>query len=235
MSVAWSPDGARLATGSQDGTAKVWEAAGAAAVQQWARQDRALQDLLAWRAWKDLATAHTKQGRPEEAAAALTKLLELAPESHRAVVLMNLAELDQKAGRLERARHRWAQALEVLTRAVAQHPGDRQPWRALALVRAELGQPEEVAAAFTKVMELTPDSGAESLWWSPDPAGLGEALAAHDEMFGRVVRARPRDRTLLIARFHYFGRRRWPEAAEMAARIVELDPRDGTAREYHLA
>jgi dipeptidyl aminopeptidase/acylaminoacyl peptidase len=44
--VSWSPDGARLATGSLDGTAKVWDAAGAAAVQQWARQDRAVQDLL---------------------------------------------------------------------------------------------------------------------------------------------------------------------------------------------
>jgi WD40 repeat protein len=45
-SVSWSADGARLATGSLDGTAKVWDAAGAAAVQQWARQDRAVQDLL---------------------------------------------------------------------------------------------------------------------------------------------------------------------------------------------
>jgi tetratricopeptide (TPR) repeat protein len=236
FSVAWSPDGARLATGSSDGTAKVWEAADAAAVQQWARQDRAVHDLLAWRALKDLAIAHTKQGRPEEAAAAFTKLLELAPESHRAVVLMNLAELDQKAGRLDRARHRWAQALEVLTRAVAQRPGDRQPWRALGIVRADLGQPEKAAAAFAKLLELTPDSRAESLWWDPDPAGIGEALAPYDEIFGRVVRARPRDRNLLIARFHYFGRRRrWREAAEMAARIIEVDPEDQYAREYHRA
>jgi hypothetical protein len=46
LSVSWSPDGTRLATGSFDGTAKVWDAAGAAAVRQWARQDRAVQDLL---------------------------------------------------------------------------------------------------------------------------------------------------------------------------------------------
>jgi WD40 repeat protein len=45
-SVAWSPDGTRLATGSEDSTAKVWDAADAATVQQWARQDIAVQDLL---------------------------------------------------------------------------------------------------------------------------------------------------------------------------------------------
>jgi hypothetical protein len=44
--VAWSPDGTRLATGSWDRTAKVWEAASAEAVQEWARQDRAVRELL---------------------------------------------------------------------------------------------------------------------------------------------------------------------------------------------
>jgi WD40 repeat protein len=45
-SVSWSPDAARLATGSTDRTAKVWDAAAAAAVQKWARQDRAVQEFL---------------------------------------------------------------------------------------------------------------------------------------------------------------------------------------------
>jgi hypothetical protein len=44
--VSWSPDGTRLATGSSDGTSKVWDAANAEAVNEWARQDRAVQDLL---------------------------------------------------------------------------------------------------------------------------------------------------------------------------------------------
>ncbi len=81
-----------------------------------------------------------------------------------------------------------------------------------------------------QVMELTPRDRTSRvrLWWSPDRAGIGAALADHDEIFGRLVEARPRDRTLLIARFHYFGRRRrWKEAAEIAARIIELDPKDG--------
>jgi WD40 repeat protein/serine/threonine protein kinase len=45
FSVSWSPDGRRLATTSSDGTARVWEAADAEAVQEWARQDRAVQNL----------------------------------------------------------------------------------------------------------------------------------------------------------------------------------------------
>jgi tetratricopeptide (TPR) repeat protein len=298
-SVAWSPDGQRLATGSWDGTAKVWDAAGAAAVQQWARQDRAAQDhtelgqpeeaaaafaklvertpesqaavlmrlaeqcrkagrleqARQWweqvlptrsravaqrpddrQAWRDLGTVRAELGQPEAAAAAFTRLVELIPESHRGVTLMGLAELDRKAGRRDRARQWWAQAVPLLTRAVAQRPDDRQAWKELGIVRAELGQPAEAATAFTKLMELTPDSRDENLWWSEDPAGIGAALAAHDEIFGRVVRARPRDRTLLIARFHYFGRRRrWREAAAMAARIIEVGPEDRQARQYRRA
>jgi dipeptidyl aminopeptidase/acylaminoacyl peptidase len=50
-SVSWSPDGKRLATGGTDGT-KVWEAAGAEAVQEWVRQDRALEESLALNAFR---------------------------------------------------------------------------------------------------------------------------------------------------------------------------------------
>jgi dipeptidyl aminopeptidase/acylaminoacyl peptidase len=47
MSVAWSPDGTRLATASQDGTTRLRDAAGTEVVERWARQDRAMVDLLA--------------------------------------------------------------------------------------------------------------------------------------------------------------------------------------------
>jgi WD40 repeat protein len=51
-SVCWSPDGQRVAIARGDGIVNIWEAATAEAVQQWARQDRAvelLQDRLAFR------------------------------------------------------------------------------------------------------------------------------------------------------------------------------------------
>ena len=133
----------------------------------------------------------------------------------------------RRAADSEQARQWWDQALSVRTRAVAERPDDRQAWKELGIVRAELGQPEAAVTAFTKLVDLTPESRDENLWWATDPAGIGETLAAYDAIFARVVQVRPRDRTLLIARFHYFGRRRrWREAAEMAARIVALDPQD---------
>jgi WD40 repeat protein/tRNA A-37 threonylcarbamoyl transferase component Bud32 len=45
--VCWSPDGERIATGGNDGTVRVWKAASTEAVQEWARQERTLQETLA--------------------------------------------------------------------------------------------------------------------------------------------------------------------------------------------
>jgi hypothetical protein len=51
-SVSWSPDGKRLATGSGDGTPKVWEAADGETVQEWARQERTREDLMTLNAFR---------------------------------------------------------------------------------------------------------------------------------------------------------------------------------------
>jgi len=129
-----------------------------------------------------------------------------------------------------------SRALELRARTAAQRPDDREAWKNLGVVRAALGQREAAATAFAKFRELTPESRNEDRWWSPNPSGIDEALATSDEIFARVVQMRPRDQNLLIARFHYYGRRaRWKEAAEMTARFIELDPNDEQAREYQRA
>jgi tetratricopeptide (TPR) repeat protein len=150
-----------------------------------------------------------------------------------AATMAGLAEHEQKMGRAERAREWWERALPMLSRATEHSPNDRLTWQLLGLAHAGLRQPEEAASAFARIMELVPQANYQGLWWFPDPAAIGEVLAPYDEIFARVVQMRPTDRTLLIARCHYFGRRRrWREAADIVARIIELDPKDDLARFY---
>ena len=147
--------------------------------------------------------------------------------------MAGLAEHEQKMGRAERAREWWERALPILTRATEHRPNDRLAWQLLGLAHAGLRQPEEAASAFARLMDLVPQTNYQGLWWFPDPAAIGEVLAPYDGIFARVLQMRPTDRTLLIARCHYFGRRRrWREAADIVERIIELDPKDGHARFY---
>jgi hypothetical protein len=64
-SVSWSLDEIRLAPGSMDGTAKVWEAARAEALQEWARQDRAPQELLGQDASRGPEARGPRAGTPD--------------------------------------------------------------------------------------------------------------------------------------------------------------------------
>ena len=128
-----------------------------------------------------------------------------------------------------------SRALELCAGTPRNDPTTARPGRTWAS-SAALGQREAAATAFAKFRELTPESRDEDLWWSPNASGIDEALATSDEIFARVVQMRPRDQNLLIARFHYYGRRgRWKEAAEMTDRFIELDPKDENVRGYQRA
>ncbi len=206
------------------------------AARSWRESARLLTRVVAQRpddrqAWKDLGIAHAELGERDDAATAFARLLELTPEFHRAAALIDLATLDRKAGRVEQSRRWWQKVLPIRARAVAQRPDDPKVWKDLGIVHAELGQPEAAATAFAKVMELTPQTKDEySLVDRPIGPGSARCSPTYDEIFGRVVQMRPKDRDPAHRPLPLFRPpRRWREAADIVARIIELDPDDGPA------
>jgi tetratricopeptide (TPR) repeat protein len=186
--------------------------------------------------WRELALAQAEAGDRAAYLASMRRFVALTPESHRADRLMGLARQARNAGRPDEARDWWGQAAPILAREAAERPEDPSAWRNVGNARLHLGQADEAVRAFAKVLDLTPSSRQEALWWSPDPAGIGEAFAGHEAVLTRLVLARPDDWILQVARFHYHGRRgRWGEALEALGRILALDPNDTSAREYQRA
>jgi tetratricopeptide (TPR) repeat protein len=122
----------------------------------------------------------------------------------------------------------WDKADADLARAAELNPSDPQLWRERGRIYAESGQPEKAAADFARALAPVPDSADPWFepWWS-DAAGIRDDLARWDEAFDRVVKLRPRDAQLWIARANHFGRQgRWPQAATAMAQVIELDPSD---------
>jgi formylglycine-generating enzyme required for sulfatase activity/tetratricopeptide (TPR) repeat protein len=108
-----------------------------------------------------------------------------------------------------------AAALMVLTRTLERFPESRpQVWKERGRLYADLGQHEKAAADFARALELAPGDP-----WIADDA------VRQDELFARVVAARPQDAGLWLSRGAWMARcRRWPEAAAATGRSVELGP-----------
>jgi WD40 repeat protein/serine/threonine protein kinase len=119
--VAWSPDGRRLATRGRDGTAMVCEAADAEAVQEWARQDRAVQDLrdrddisspraqgflqdwllllpLPWAVGETMVQALDRHQIPDEGRGVLARERELAAQALDRQQILDEAQARPRAG-----------------------------------------------------------------------------------------------------------------------------------------
>jgi tetratricopeptide (TPR) repeat protein len=139
-----------------------------------------------------------------------------------------LVQPDQPRLWLARARRyvelkRWKQAESDLDRAVRLGPKDPQTWAERALFHAGRGRPGKSASDFAKALSLLP--APKDPWWDDRP-GVDE-LARLDDVFPRVVKLRPKDRSLWAARAgRYASRARWREASAALARAIELDPAD---------
>ena len=63
----------------------------------------------------------------------------------------------REAGRPEPAARSWRESARLLARVVAQRPDDRQAWKDLGIAHAELGERDDAATAFARLLELTPE------------------------------------------------------------------------------
>jgi WD40 repeat protein/serine/threonine protein kinase/tetratricopeptide (TPR) repeat protein len=134
--------------------------------------------------------------------------------------------LMERGSRLERRRE-WRQAIGEYSRALALKPDFAEAYRHRGRCYAELARPDQAAADFAQALARTPQP--RDPWW-PESPGLADELAQRDDLFARVVRLRPNDRRLGIARVQQLARRaRWREAEAALARVIELDPSDHVA------
>jgi tetratricopeptide (TPR) repeat protein len=129
--VAFSPDGERIATGSRDETARVWQAARPEQVAAWQEEDERakIYDQL------KQASALAGDGRPAEAEQLLTRLLTNANASAAQTVqiLADRASIRARRGR-------WEEAAADLARAIENDPTDEMLWHCLAAIQVQTGQ-----------------------------------------------------------------------------------------------
>jgi tetratricopeptide (TPR) repeat protein len=134
--------------------------------------------------------------------------------------------LIERGYRLERQKE-WQKAGADYTRALELKPEFPEAYRHRGRCHAKLARLDEAAADFARALARAPEP--PSLWWAVSP-GLADEVAQEDDLFARVVKLRPNDRPLGIARVQHLGRRgMWKEASAAMARVIELDPGDHTA------
>src|SRR5439155_9445638 len=111
-------------------------------------------------------------------------------------------------GRRHAELKQWEKADADLAKAAKLKADDQQVWAERGRVYAEHGQPDKAAADFAKALDLM----AEPKEGSQEPAGIHTEVAERDDVFGRVLKGRPNEKRLWIARAHHLARTgRWKE------------------------
>src|SRR5262249_56054692 len=101
-------------------------------------------------------------------------------------------------------------------KAAERKPDDPQVWAERGRVYAEHGQPDKAAADVDRALSLVkePDEA-----WGDDREAMVTQLVRWDDVFTRVVKLRPTDKRLWLARLQRFARAGdWANASAAAAR-----------------
>ena len=136
----------------------------------------------------------------------------------RARYLVDLGRRDQAEADLAKAGENW--------------PNNPSGWKERGRLYALTGRLNEAAADFSRALALVARakeawSNDNPAWKNDDTAGVYPDSVFDPGVFERLVRLRPSDQFLLIARVRHHARRReWREAAGVAARLGAMEPLD---------
>jgi tetratricopeptide (TPR) repeat protein len=124
---------------------------------EWQRAEDAARRAVALqsgspRALRLLGYALSRQGRDEEAAAALGECLKLDPADGAAAVLQ--AELAERAGRRD-------DAVQMLRRAAERNPRSALVWRSYARLLRRAGRQGEATTAFERYLKIEQDAAGQ--------------------------------------------------------------------------
>ncbi len=102
-----------------------------------------------WSIWNNLGNALSASGKHEEAADALTRASQLAPDS--APIMLNLGNTLYQSGRVDDAE-------QTLRNAAARFPNDPHPQLSLFTLYRDVGREDEAYAAVREAARRAPDS-----------------------------------------------------------------------------
>lgn len=116
------------------------------------------------------------------------------------------------------------QAVADFAKAVELAPKDINVWKLRGRTYAELSQFDNSAADYLKALTLLP---ANLPFWDSQIQALGQEIAVWEEVFDRVIKERPKDTGLWMARRSYLVQGgKWQEASKAANRLIEVAPDD---------
>jgi serine/threonine protein kinase/tetratricopeptide (TPR) repeat protein len=124
---------------------------------------------------------------------------------------------------------RWDEAARAFASAIALEPGNPQVWKECGRAHAELGRWDEAVAELGKALELTPEPKRDfpGYPWRVGRGDVDELIAGSDELYARLARLRPDDRTLSARRAEALAEAgRWADADAALRNHLERFPDD---------